>query len=183
MARYGYIRKRQGVSLMGQMNSLFPYNYQQLFIEKEDIGDTKELERCLSLLDSEDTLVVDRLSSFGQPLGSEIMNRLSHMMTHQNVRLICLEESLDTKKEPLFIELMSVVNESERHVFEKRHEKLSKNKAKIGRPHIKEEVSEQIWQLYVQKKTLREIAAICHVSVGTVHRYVKKQKNLNSINE
>lgn len=45
---------------------------------------------------------------------------------------------------------------------------------KIGRPRISEETILEIKNLHhYQKRTIREIAALCDVSIGTVHKYVK----------
>ncbi|MBP1040131.1 recombinase family protein [Vagococcus sp. BWB3-3] len=43
-----------------------------------------------------------------------------------------------------------------------------------GRPSITPEVVDRIQQLHqTEKRTLREIAEICNVSLGTVHKYIK----------
>lgn len=58
--------------------------------------------------------------------------------------------------------------------------KARENGKKIGRPTIQNELAERIYKMYLhEKKTIREIASACDVSVGTAYKYAMKLKETN----
>lgn len=52
-----------------------------------------------------------------------------------------------------------------------------------GRPKIPDELKSEIIELYLEKKSYREISALCGASLGTISKYVGELKKENKYNQ
>ncbi|NKC68532.1 helix-turn-helix domain-containing protein [Vagococcus fluvialis] len=91
------------------------------------------------------------------------------------VKRKCSSSLTDEEYQNLLCDLAN----SERKIIANRSKLIVKdNKRKgitVGRPKISEETIEKIYKLYSDKRTIRYIAEQCNVSIGTVHKYIKKK--------
>lgn len=176
MATYGYIRKDTKRTLMEQLTKFSPYDCKELFIEQEQLAEVRELRRCLQILDSRDTLVIMNLASFGKAFNSHFMTDL---LINKTVRLISIDDELDTIDSPLFMSYNQLVSDTEKIISTElsKERERSRNGIKYGRPNIEEQIINEISYLYQKKNwSMRRIAEKCGVSLGTVSKYSKIKK-------
>lgn len=123
------------------------------------------------------TIVVVNIESIGLTL-VKYETVLTALKTHQ-VKLVFLEKEL--ADDETYVRLLASLAGHEHRVMSQRtHDGLKKaqEQGKIcGRPSLSATTITQIQQLFFyQKKTLREIAEITGVSLGTVHKYTQQAK-------
>ena len=77
-----------------------------------------------------------------------------------------------------FISALKKFGTREKSIFKKQVaeglERARDEGKSLGRPRISDEKIKQIRSLYKKKKTLREIATKCDVSLGTAHKYTNE---------
>lgn len=175
MTVFGYVRKDYPSETSIQMKKLMELECEDFFIEKTPFNIDAELKAMLKSLKEDDVLIMASLASFGK--GINDLKLIMDDIHQKNIRLICLEEDIDTSKEYSFIEILNIISFLDKEV---RSEKVKqalvdvKNSGKqLGRPTIDEETVQQIKKLHTEYRlSLRDIASQCGVSIGTVHKYV-----------
>lgn len=181
MTVIGYAREDYPIQMSLQTSRLLAYECEQLFIDKRSFDEDKQLQLVLSKLKEDDVLVVESLSVFGKNLAGLIT--ILEQLAKQNVRLVSISEMLDSEKQPDFYEhsviIFNVISEQRSEYTKQRLEKYRLTGSQLGRPSIDDETIEKMQKLYEEKKmTLREIAAECDVSLGSVHKYVNQRKEI-----
>ncbi|MBP1044241.1 recombinase family protein [Vagococcus sp. BWB3-3] len=187
MSVYGYIRKEYPLPTVKQVDELSrcEFEFDELYIEEHDLKSYKELEQLLKSVKPGDHVVVCNLNVFSK--GMAEFKQLLMLLSEQGIRLTSLLEDIDTERSPNFysdvIKVLEIEEQHRRFII-----KTSLEKAKLagkitGRPKIDKQVINEINFLFKHKgKTMREIADICHVSLGTVHKYVSNNET-NDKNE
>lgn len=180
MALYAYIRKDYPVSTLEQIDMLRAYECQEVFIEDMDVTDNSELTRLLKKLVANDELLVYNLQVFAKK--SREFEELLKVLNEYNVRLISIQDHIDTKVSTRFYtDVLKVLKMEERHqsyLIRTSIERAKKQGRSTGRPRVGDQTIDQIVFLFEQKgKSMREIAEICEVSLGTVHKYVNQKKH------
>lgn len=153
------------------------YKCEEVFIEETELASSNELERLSHILQPEDQLLVYDLRAFAK--GVKEFKKLLEQLKEHEIRLISLQDKLDTAVMPHFYESVLLVLD-----MEEKHRKYlirtSLEQAKLegrmtGRPRVEDEIISKIVFLFEKKgKSMREIAEICQVSLGTVHKYIRK---------
>lgn len=175
MTVFGYVRKDYPSETSIQMKKLMELECEDFFIEKTPFNIDTELKAMLKSLKENDILIIASLASFGK--GINDLKIIIDDIQRKKIRLVCLEEEIDTSKKYSFIEILNMINSLDKEV---RSEKVKqalvdvKNSGKqLGRPTIDEETVQQIKKLHTEYRlSLRDIASQCGVSIGTVHKYV-----------
>lgn len=84
------------------------------------------------------------------------------------------------KEKEAFLDIFQLVIVQEKSVSSKRMKESAreakKNNRTWGRPTIDQTIQKKIYRLYhIEKKSIREVARYCNVSVGTVSKYIKME--------
>lgn len=151
------------------------------WVESEERG-SDGVENVLDILNEEDILYVYQLESLGLTMGQ--LRTFLEKCAHKKIRFISVQDDLQIYDYATseFIHILHVVVETDKKV---KHNKLMKgmeeakeNGQVLGRPKLSEEKIQLIQQLFVEKRmSQRQIAQICHVSLGAVNKYVAPLKN------
>ncbi|MBP1044261.1 recombinase family protein [Vagococcus sp. BWB3-3] len=175
MSVYGYIRETFTSDVNRCLSLLKSVPCDNIFVEREISTEDSKIEKMISVLSPGDTMVVTSLSSFGFNMNQ--MNVILNQLESKNIRLLVLKEKIDTLEVPQFFMIYQLVVKSNQ---EQRRAKqliaIEKQRASgktIGRPRLSEEVVLKIFDLHNQKYSFREISAICGVSLGSVHKYIR----------
>lgn len=173
MSVYGYIRKNDVIDTDNQMTALTPYACDQIFIENIELDGSKELVRLLSNVKKQDVIVVYNLQIFFRQLRE--FNRLIEEMVNCDLQLVCIEDDIKLRDLFHYSSLLIDMDYEFRSQNIKKHIERARQEGKIGgRPTITEQTIERIRHLFHKKQmSMKEIASICEVSVGTVSKYVK----------
>lgn len=147
-----------------------------LFVDALKAEEYSQLDQLLRIIEKEDVIIVKNLSVFELELGK--MRRLIEILQNEKIRLISIDDHIDTDKNCQFYEnLLTIgqVNEKVRGIKAKR--RIARSKAigvQIGRPKIDMTLVEKIkYYVHNEKLSMRATAEICQVSLGTVHKYSK----------
>lgn len=175
MTIYGYV-KTTALSVTAQLKKLEAYSCDEIYIEEEAVKGNV-METLLGNLNSGDTIVVESLQVLEKTLKE--LKGLFRFLSDKEVRLISVSDQFDSSKPVLGYEVLDVLIRNETAVrgqLVRRQLALSKSLGiTLGRPAIGQETVADIERLHVtQKLSMREIADICDVSLGTVHKYVKQ---------
>lgn len=130
MTTYGYIRKGYSVSEKEQLKKVFPYDCDELFIEKESILEDEKLTELIANLEKESTLVVTNLQIFGKNVQQLIP--MTELFI-KNIRLVCIDEQIDTKQQPYVYSLIRILGEVDASSRSKRVKEQVANARVIGR--------------------------------------------------
>ena len=140
--------------------------------------DQDETIKLMSLLSQNDSLYFYNYKSLDLTL-SEFKTLQDHL-SRKNIQVFFLAE------DPIFykwlVELTMIEHKIQSlrivETIEKKRKKRKENVV-IGRPRVDTDIQDEITYLYnVDKRTMREIAELCQVSLGTVYKYAhacKKQ--------
>lgn len=180
MKVYGYVRKGYPIGTTEQLKLVCQYNCDVVFVEEELLFKDVELRKLLEEIKPNDCLYIASLKVFGKNLQELII--LMKLLCEKAIRLICWEDDLDTSKPLSFYEIAQLVAGTEisrqRHQIKKSVVLKRAPLLTSGRPTINDQTIEDIKKYYLKDKyTLREISEKCHVSLGTVHKYVKRTKS------
>lgn len=163
-----------------QLATLQEETYDQLYIEEFSADDTEEkLEQIFAQLQAGDTLLIFRLDCLGKTL-LQLQQFISDLQK-QNVRLLSLTEKLDTadNRGNEWLNCLNFLAEMERNTATENTVKglqRAREKGKVGgRPKLPAETVEKIRKMYFEEScSLRQIAIACDISIGSVHKYVRK---------
>lgn len=179
MTIFGYVRKNYPEETSVQINQLMALDCDDLFIEKADLTEDKELCALLNQISDGDTIIVPSLLSFGKSVNElyEIVSKI----TLRHAKLIGIKEELDTESTYTFYQIYTIIHSINKEVAsEKIKQALEEKKMggqQLGRPTIDQKTVEAIKYLRQNKKLrLREIAEICDVSVGTAYKYSEESE-------
>lgn len=173
---YAYIRKNYPEPVELQIKKIGKFNYEKLFIEGSDTTHHSELTNLIEVAKKNDTILICdlRVLSVTTKRMKDIFIELQEKGTH----LISINDQINTTISKYFFQnIISVLLSEEEH--RKYLVKINIEKARLsgrigGRPAIDNKTLEKIYHLYHSKKlTLREVAELCDVSLGTVHKYIK----------
>lgn len=177
MVNYGYIRKEFPIETMKQIQALLPYECVELFIEDSKLGEESELNRLLSLSNPGDMIVVYHSCAFEKNLRNYA--KIVEKFKHKKISLLSLEEKIDTREQSNYYNFVRKIAEMEHYVIQKKTIRGIKNAREDGRiggrPKITEHTIKHIIHLRnTQNLPLRQIAEVCNVSLGTVHKYLQE---------
>lgn len=140
------------------------------FIRLPTLNKRNLINTVLGLLEPESDLIVYDFMSLGLTL-RELL-KLNNALEQKKVSLVFLKESKNFLKTALeFAVKETAVLASRKHYIA---ETEAPEKKLVGRPKISEAQKDKIWVLYQQNCSMREIAKIVGVSLGTVSKYVKR---------
>lgn len=176
-----YARKTTDESFFQQqLNALCKEEFVSLFVDdcRENLSEHSEFERLLNRLHKGDTLLIYRLDCLGKTLYQ--LEDFIRFLSENEIRFVSLSEQIDisdyedsdlVKYLKVFIRMDSNLKSE----LTNRGILLARRAGRVGgRPKITEDLIEKIHYLYEQKKySLRQIAAECNLSLGTVHKYAK----------
>lgn len=182
MTTYGYIRKGYSVSEKEQLTHVFPYDCDELFIEKSSILEDEKLNELMAGMKIEDTLVVINLQIFGKNVQQLIP--MFELLAKNNIRLISIDEKLDTKRQPYIFSMIHILGNVDASCRSKRVKEQMENARVIGqtwgRPTLDFQTIGKIYSLYHQEKwSMRRIANECEVSLGSVYKYTQEETYQN----
>lgn len=178
IANYGYIRKDFPEATLSQIQQVSAYSCDNIFVEETSFHRHQELTRLLAQVIPGDTVIVSSLAVFGQTLKtlSTLMKEIQALQVH----IISIQDELDTSNLLSFFDVVQAIARSHKQCQNELQrqsiEKFKEEGGVIGRPKLSSETVQKIHYLYGQKCTLREIAATCHISLGSVHKYVNELK-------
>ena len=178
MASYGYLRKDFPIPTMKQLQRIMPYECDELFIEEANLEEEKEYIKLIDQVKSGDTIVIYHSSVFGKNLRNYA--QITESLNDSGIYLIVLSEDIDTHQMTNYYEIVKRLADMEYIVIQNRTlygiEMARKNGRIGGRPKIDSETRAEILRLRNTKNlSLRDISEACHVSLGTVHKYIKSQ--------
>lgn len=178
---YGYVRKNYPDTTSNQLQRIMVHDCQDIFIEEESLENDRELEKLMNLLKKNDQLIVDSIGVLGKSIKD--MTVFFERLSEKNVRLISKSDSIDSKRDERFYDLVSIlykVNLNCQKKLTKERIATSQSLGTIfGRPTIDDDIIKRINRLYeYEKLTMREIASQCNVSLGSVHKYLKQSSLL-----
>ena len=181
--RVGYARvSTQGQSLEQQLTVLTEAKCTVTFGEK--VSSTvpshkrQALQEALGALEQGDTLVVAKLDRLGRTQ-SEVVARLAEL-SDRRVYVETLDGLLNTgalgRMAPLVIGLLTGLAEVERSLIQERTRESVEHRRRTGgnvggRPPLAEGRRELVQRLRSERKSYREVAEVCGVSIATAHRY------------
>lgn len=183
MASYAYLRKEYPISLMDQLEKIINYKCDDIFIEETEITKTYELERLLSSLQSENQLLVYDIRVLAK--GPKGLRKLFEQLQSNDIHLISLQDNLDTKETLKFYDNvllgLSIEETYRKCLIQQRLDEVKLDGQVLGRPSVDTKIISKIVFLFEKKgKSMREIAEICQVSLGTVHKYIKKNVKMKN---
>ena len=177
MKTYAYLKKHptSKESLSEQIKHFDFSKIDHSFVDEEN--STKELERLITGLEKGDTLIIYTLSLVN--FHKNDMRNLFLYLKKMAIRLILIKENMDTAKEEFssFFKICILYQNVQKKIIQDTTKRslarANKNGVTLGRPTIDEGTIEHINSLRnKQHKSIREIASICDVSIGTVHKYI-----------
>lgn len=177
MTMFAYVNAHPGVNETEQLTGLLGHDsYDHVLVESNSGKAPSEWERLESGLKPMDVVVVFSLQTLGTSLIA-LGNRINSL-SKQQVRLISIEEGLDTANQMSFYSAIQLAMINERTARKNRMDlAISQHKGSWGRPAVDEEVINCIESLAKKEAySIREIARICNVSVGTAHKYVTEYR-------
>ena len=176
MAEYGYMCKRYPASIKDQYEHILEYDVTAVFIEDGN----SQLTNLMDLCEKGDSIIVYHTSVFNRNFNQYV--KLINQLLEKEIELISVRENLNTHKDQAYYRFIQNLAEME-YLVKKNQILRGLDKAKEagrigGRPSISLNVQQQITKLYVeQKMPMREIAEVCGVSLGTVHKYTNEAKS------
>ncbi len=182
MTIYGYVRNDIPCPTVDQFEALSPYGCDEVFLEMGEVKEDAELQRLLTVVQSGDTVVTTAVSVFGKTLSH--LSLILETLREREVRFVSVQEGIDTDENQTFYYYLSLLSGNEREtkrLLARQSIELSRSKGvQIGRPTLTEETVQKVQQLYNERKTLREIASECGISLGSAHKYVVEMKQKNA---
>lgn len=178
MAIFGYARKGYPSEITIQINRLMVYECDKIFVENQNFNIDEEQDAMFQELLPMDVIVVVNLAVFGKTLRE--LTALLDDLFKKKIRLISLDDKIDSKKRYSFIDValaLCEVDSNYKSQYTKQRLAVSKSLGKsLGRPTISEAKIEEIKRLYHhQRMSYREISSCCQVSIGSVHKYLKAE--------
>lgn len=117
----------------------------------------------------ESQLIVLNVDSIGVPI--EKLAELLVWILDNRVKLSFIEKPVSSDKE--YLKMLSQLAQDEKNKIN--NECLMKQEKDIGRPKTPvEKIVEIRYLRQVKKMKIREIAKICDISIGTVHKYISE---------
>ncbi len=185
MSVYGYIRNYTIDLLSKQLAELKQYGCDHIVIEADRVANEKttftEMDRILKDIQAGDELVVGKIRYLEKTIVQ--ISDLITLLRKKGASLVVLEEMdqriMDQKS--FFTQVISDLAETEKRILSERTKIGLERTKKLGkkgggRPKISEEKIYRINYLYTKKRlSLREIATECDISIGTAHKYVKRE--------
>ena len=175
MAEYGYIRKRYPASITDQYERILEYEVTAVLIDDGN----NQLINLLELCQKGDAIIVYHTSVFNRNFNQYV--KLINQLNEKGIELISITENLNTSQDQTYYPWLKNLAEME-YLVKKNQILCGLDQAKEagrvgGRPSISVKVQQQITKLYAeQKMPMREIAELCGVSLGTVHKYTNEGK-------
>ncbi|MBE9388986.1 recombinase family protein [Vagococcus salmoninarum] len=172
MSTIAYLKIDLPVEISTQLNQIQRYGFDYLFVEESWTMDNPELGKVLTKLNKNDVLLIYSLVTVCKN------NELFEVVKNKNVRLVSLDEKVDTEKKEYteLINNFNLIKTTEKKLRSLKMQNIIQERKKegkmVGRPTITADKKEEIVSLYQQKLSLREIATIAGTSLGTVHKYV-----------
>lgn len=185
MASYGYIKKTSEMAkIIEQVSTISQYEVANIFIDDETTS--VEFQVLYESLAKDDLLVITSLSVFEQTLRQ--LEAFFLKLQELSIRLIVVNEGIDTGKEEFvnyFLITLGIVQMEKKVAKQltlKRMARARENGIVGGRPSLDQKVIDEIIYLRKKhKKSIRQIASECDVSVGSVYKYVTQNEELNAI--
>lgn len=174
MTVFSYIKKGYPIPLKEQLEISQIANSDELYIERENFLDNQELKDLFNRLKQDDTLIVYSFKTL--LFGKKIVHYLEELQK-KHIRLICISDNVDTNNDPIFYRRVIWTIHSQRN-WQSDLTKFSLGKKKaegkiLGRPKISGVQILEIKRLRKEeRRSIRDIAIICGVSVGTVYKYI-----------
>ena len=176
MVLYGYIKCDYPVPTAEQLAAIEGYGYDTLFIDNGECAANSQFKKMLDNFTANDQLIVYDLKVIFQSFKQ--LKVVLERIKLNNIRLISIRDELDTENNRMFLEsALLVLDTGEEYRKDYTRQRVNGKRSQLkaqGRPQVEQEVVNKIQYLFKsQKKTMRDIAEICNVSLGTVHKYVK----------
>ncbi|MBP1042605.1 hypothetical protein I6N95_16435 [Vagococcus sp. BWB3-3] len=111
----------------------------------------------------------------------QLLPFLTKVIEHETKVSFVERQLLPTLDDDTFIKSLFDIAVLEKAVLSRRTQEAvstaRRNGKAIGRPTIDQSIVKQIYFLYnKQGRSIREVAALCEVSIGTVHKYLMMEK-------
>lgn len=145
------------------------------YIKLKRLDKKEEIDKLMNILSENDVLYIFDYKSLDLTLTE--FKTLHFRLLEKNIEVIFINESENYYNWLVDLTLIDFDIRSARVVDAI---KLRRQKGVVlGRPKVNTDIQNKITYLYrEQKKTMREIAQICDVSLGTVYKYVHHIKNV-----
>lgn len=171
---YGYIRENVPCPTAEQLNELSDCQCQEFLLESSNLKQSPELARLLTVVEPGDIIVSTNLSVLGKTLPHLAV--FFQTLKERKVRYVSIQDGLDTNDASTFYHYLELFSKNDKEIKRlitcQSLEVRRNNGDKIGRPALTEETIQQIKKLFKEKRSLREIALACNISLGTAHKYV-----------
>lgn len=180
MQKIAYARvSTESQSLDRQIDALTEYGYDILFTEK--MTGTKanrpELDKVRLFTREGDIVIIESLSRLGR--STKDLLALLDEFNNKGVKVISLKENIDTDTPlgKLLIVVLSAISQFERDLIVQRTKeglKSARARGRVGgRPKTDNKSIEKAVKLYkTGAYSIKEITALCGISVSTLYRYI-----------
>lgn len=186
MAIYGYIKRNYPVPTAEQLTAIVTHECDELFIDSDEFNASSELEKLHKIITFDDQVIIYDIRVLFK--GLKELKKLFELFEEKNIRLISINDGIDTKENKSFLEhTLLIIQTEEEYRSQYIKYRIDQGRAegkRHGRPSLDQETIKKIQFLFNNKKySLREISRICNVSLGTVHKYTKVGvENFNELN-
>lgn len=118
---------------------------------------------------SQSQLIVLNIDSIGIPI--EELDELLVWILNNQVELSFIEKPVVSDRE--YLEMLSQLAKKQKNKGNK--DDFFEQGIKVGRPNLSvEKIADIRYLRHVKKMKIREIARVCDISVGTVHKYISE---------
>ena len=177
----GYARKGHSrETIESQIDNLLDYGLKigSIFKERRSCldGDRPVLSDCINSLNSNDNLVVTRLSQIAKSISHLV--QIKNTLEEKNVSLIIISQGLNSSSKDLdFYSMITLFAEFEMDLRLERQligvQKAKKSGVKFGRKPIDNKVIQTIKRLFVEGMSVGQISLKLAVGKSTVYRLLK----------
>ncbi|WP_314062324.1 recombinase family protein [uncultured Vagococcus sp.] len=183
MVRYGYVREGYPIKEVIQLQEVLKCNCEEVIIESGETTTYKKLTGLMSRMSAGDKIIMYNLQVFGTGL-KKLKVFLLYLEQH-GLHLQSIKDDVDTEVDHQFFKVCQLIlNTDEKNASYCIRKSLDKARSmgkEIGRPTIDAEIVKEIQHLFVhERQSLRSIADKCQVSLGTVHKYTRLTKQVDS---
>ncbi|MGO2265271.1 MAG: hypothetical protein ACTH54_00370 [Vagococcus salmoninarum] len=172
MTVYGYVRASYHLPVDQQIELLVKKKCTNIIIETNSDKHGKELRALQAKVKKNDELVTTNINVLG--MTTEEFESFLAGLIKRGICFSSVEEGVNTASVYSGSDVFKLIYNLK--ISGKARARYNDNVA-IGRPRINQKTIDRILSLYNKdKKSMRFISEECDVSLGTVHKYINKQK-------
>lgn len=152
--------------------------YSEDEVKKENYDNDEVLKKIVSTVEPYSQIVIYELRCLGKSI-TQLVNFFDELR-EKNIQLVILNKggTLNKLLDDVYIDIVWSIANQEKKIISNRTTRgirIAQRDGKIGgRPKISKEKIDKIYYLYhFRKFSVRDIAEICNVSIGTAYKYAE----------